>query len=108
MNEDDAIRILRAGEQSNVLLLFATTEEALSAANNFRKTMTESVKDTADKSVLRTKKGFRIYFKSIQFIKCGLDGIEARVIICIPILEYISIRCGGVCTIKRFREREVL
>lgn len=108
MNERDVIRILRAGEQGNVILLFETTEEALSAANKFRKTMTKSVKDTENKLVLRTKTGFYIYFKSIQSIKGRTDGIKARVIICIPILEYISEHYGGVCTIKQFRKREVL
>ncbi len=108
MNENDVIRILRAGEQGNVILLFETTEEALSVANKFRKIMNESAKNTANKLVLLTETGFCIYFKSIQSIKYGLDGIEARVIICIPILEYISVHYGGVCTIKQFREQEEL
>lgn len=106
--ENDMMRILRESEKCNIMLLFTSEEEALSAASNFRKAMTKSIKDTRDKTVLQTAAGFHIYFKSIQFVKRGLDGIRAKVIICIPILEYISVHCGGVCTIKQFREQEVL
>ena len=105
MTESDMIRILRESEEHNVILLFASPEEALAAANDFRRAMFKSVKETGNKTVLRTAAGFRIYFKSIQFVKKGY-GIRAKVIICIPILEYISVHCGGICTIKQFREQE--
>ena len=63
--ENDMMRILRESEKYNIMLLFASEEEALSAANNFRKAMTESIKDTRDKTVLQTAAGFYIYCKSI-------------------------------------------
>ena len=43
--ENDMMRILRESEKYNIMLLFASEEEALSAANNFRKAMTESIKE---------------------------------------------------------------
>lgn len=106
-SKSDMVRILRESEKHNVILLFESQEEALSATNEFRKEMPQCM-NTGNKTVLRTAAGFHIHFIRIQSVKNRLDGIRAKVIICIPILEHISVYCGGVCTIKQFREQEVL
>lgn len=101
----DMTRILRESEKYNVVLLFASQEEALSATNEFRKEMPQCL-NTGNKTVLRTAAGFRIHFINIQSVKNRMDGIRAKVIICIPVLEQISAYRGGVCTMKQFREQE--
>lgn len=105
---NDAKRILKESRKYNVMLLFMSQEEAMLAANEFRKAIPESVINTKDKTVLRTIAGFCIYFKSIQHVKRQIDGIRARIIICIPLLEYMCVHKDGVCTIKQLREQEEL
>ncbi len=106
-SKSDMIRILKESKKYNILLLFESQEEALSAVNKFRQAMPQCL-NTGNKTVLRTAEGLRIYFKSIQSVKRELGGIRARVIICMPILESINVYCGGICTMKQFKEQEVL
>ena len=67
-------QVLRESEKHNVMFLFRSQEEALSTANDFREAMSENVKDTADKTTLKTMAGSYIYFKDIQFLKKGWMG----------------------------------
>lgn len=105
-SEKDIKQILHEGGKYNILLLFASHNDALEAAGIFRKTMPGSVNDTGDKTVLQTMEGHYIYFRSIQIVAKSIDGIKARVIICMPVLEYISGHFVEVCTIKQFRKQE--
>lgn len=105
-SEKDIKQILHEGGKYNILLLFASHKDALEAAGVFRKTMPRSVNDTGDKTVLKTMEGHYIYFRSIQIVAKRLDGIKARVIVCMPMLEYISGYFAEVCTIRQFRKQE--
>lgn len=105
-SKKDMKQILHEGGKYNILLLFASHPAALEAAGEFRKTMYGSIGDTGDKTTLKTAEGHYIFFRSIQTVGRTVDGMKARVIICMPMLEYISGHFAEVCTIKQFKEQE--
>lgn len=106
-SKSDIVRILKESEKYNLIFLFAKKKDAIDAANELRRNLPDSV-NTKYATILQMPTGRRVYFKSVQFIEDNMSGIEAKVIICIPILEYASRRCGGVWTMKQFKEQEGL
>lgn len=95
-------RILSECEKHNIMIVMGTLEEARRAAYQFAEAAGDRVKRVSNEFTLITKKEGLIYFKSVGQIRRGLGGYRARVIIDIPVLECVSVECGGMCTMKQF------
>lgn len=97
--------LIKESEKNNVILILSSREEAIEAAAEFVKTASE-IRIKEDLST--TMDHYKHYFKflGMEEVNNQLLGCRAKVIVYIPILEEISIKKGGVCTVKQFWKKQ--